>query len=308
MSMMPVFPSIHIPKTMMRVIETRVPGMPPVVALRTLPIRSLLQTACLSTCLISFAVCAQTPSAPNLPDGSRDSYLALGWANESNCQLGGDQRNRLKAYWQFQWSNGAFIRNTTFGWHLSEQAHLEYGPLLEYLPSCDWSVIGRGRQTTRSASNVAVGGFFNYKLNTSWRFSSKFSVVADGEKSKRLNLDVRRFFKPDLHQAVSLGVGYTYYQRAFLQDGSRFDPEFLTGVGGNSDGGYTGIKEYKFSKNGVDDNRQLYLNLNWNWELNPSWMMTSSVSVARNLGDAGVGVQAGQRYTHSVFSGFAYRF
>lgn len=301
--MMPVFLSIQIPKTMMRVLTTRLSGFIPAFQKNS----GLVQLCLFCSGLFSLSVAAQTPSAPNLPDGSRDSYLALGWANEPSCQLGGDNLHRVKAYWQFQWSNGAFVRNTTLGWHLSSQRQFEYGPLLEYLPSCDWSVTGRNRQTTRASSNAAVGGFFNYLIDNDWRFSSKFTLVADAEKSKRLNLELRRYFKPALHHGVSLGAGYSYYQRAFRQDGSRFDPELMAG-GEIGDGEFVEVREYKFSKNGVDDNRQLYLNLNWNWELNPSWMVMSSLSVARNLGNTEIGVQTLPRSSHSVFGGIAYRF
>ncbi len=290
---------------MKRVTETRRQGLAPVnKSLRQFILAGLV----CSTCFGGVAY-AQTPAAPNLPEGSRDSYLALGWANEADCQIGGEARNRLKAHWQFQWSNGAFIRNTSLGWHLSQQAGLEYGPLFEYLPGCDWSVFAKGRQTTRSGSSSALGGFFNYVIADNWRFNSKLLLQTDSQKSKRLNLEIRRYFKPELHQAVSLGLGYSYLQRAYSQDGSRFEPEMMSGGIGVSAGGDFGPqREFKFSQSGLDDNRQVYLNLNWNWELNPSWMMMSTVSVARNLGDTGIGVQQGHRYSHSVFSGIAYRF
>lgn len=290
---------------MKRVTETRLPGLTPVDHL----LRQLLITGLLGSTMFANLTYAQTPAAPNLPDGSRDSYLALGWANEADCQLGGESRNRAKAYWQFQWSNGAFIRNTSLGWHLSEQDGVEYGPLLEYLPACDWSVFEKGRQTTRSRSSSALGGFFNYAVAENWRFNSKLLLQTDSAKSKRLNLEIRRYFKPSLHQALSLGLGYSYQQRAYSQDGSRFEPEMMSGSIGVSAGGEFGAqREYKINNAGLDDNRQIYLNLNWNWELNPSWMMMSSVSVARNLGDTGIGVQQGHRYSHTVFSGIAYRF
>ena len=264
---------------------------------------------------ISFAIllgsaqlaCAQTPPASMLPDGSTDIYVGLGLLSEPSCELGGEQTTHLAPTLQMQWSNGVFLRNSNLGMHLGKSSEFEFGPLLAYQRGCSASAARKLAGYGDIDGSFQGGGFFNVYPLSHLRLSSKLLFgTGAGKNTSYINLEARSSHKLAQHHSLSFSTGLTWSKRYYDSVNSRFDPEMVM----TSSPGMIGDAS-KMNRPAVNTNanvRNVYLGLNWNWEFNSSWLLTSHVTASHQLNIDNDSLWLGKRNYVTVYSGIAYRF
>jgi len=262
---------------------------------------------------------AQTPASSMLPDGSSDMYVGLGVLSEPSCEVGGEQTTRIMPNVQMQWSNGVFLRNTNLGMHLSPSSAYEVGPLLSYQRGCTASAARKLAGYGDVDGSFQVGGFFNFRPLSNLRLGSKLLVgTGAGRKTTYLNMEGRSYFKLASHHGLGLSAGLTWSRRYFDSANSRFDPNLSDGALVNVAGpgnGFTAsgseVLTWKSSRLDINKNanvRNVYLGLNWNWDLSASWIVTSHVTATHQFDINQDSLWLGKRNYVTVYSGLAYRF
>lgn len=249
--------------------------------------------------LMSSSAFAQSPSRNLMPDGSFDSYIGLGVISRPTYE--GSERNKRNAVpvFQIEWSNGLYIAGMSAGWHLSETPQVEYGPLLQLEPGRTPSGLGNSIDTpmyqTSSVmgpefkivqsklnrlegmvdikSTLLAGGFYHYRLTDNLRHTNTLLYGAGNDrKGLRLSSDLSyRFNELPTHHSLSLGLGITVINQAYAQ--SYF--------GVTEQESERSINEEFHPKAGVKD---VHLDLNWNYSLSSSWLITSKLRASQLLG------------------------
>ena len=265
----------------------------------------------------STAASAQTPATNPMPDGSRDMYAGLGVVSRPRYEGADNHKVSALPLLQVQWSNGLFISGMSAGMHLSNRPTVEYGPLLTIHPNRDESGSGQivdgvginvGPVTAMRAQNRLVGmedvstrleggAFFNYYLAPEWRLTSSLLYGAGNNRhGARVDLGLQRLaLQVGAHHRVSVSAGLSFanadYNAAFF------------GVD-EFDSLRSGKPVYR-PGSGLKDG---HLGLRWNWDLTPSWMLTTNLQVKRLAGDARRSPLVERPTNTAVSAAFAYRF
>ncbi len=278
----------------------------------TKPLRMLLGCLLFDCLLPGSSAWAQTPARNLMPDGSRDMYLGLGLISQAAYEGGGPTRQHALGVLQVQTSNGFFVSGNQLGWHLSEQATKEYGPLLvlqegRSASGSRTSVVGPGDGSNIAVPNandgnrladletipgrLLLGGFYHHALasNVRWKNSLLY-----GAGTQRTGLQ----FTPELqytftlpHASIALAAGLVWGNQAYNQ------AYFGVPAG-------LALKAYQADA-GVKD---IHLGVNWNVALNSSWLLTSSLKLTRLQGSAANSPLVQRRNATTLYSALAYRF
>lgn len=283
-----------------------------------IPLFIFLKIALFSVCTVH----AQTPSNNLMPDGSHDMYMGLG-VIERPIYEGADKTKRTALpVLQIQWSNGIFIGGMNLGLHLSEQPHIEYGPIITLAPGRNESGISNSidavngikasiiEQTEKTyteknkllgldvlQTRLLIGGFFNKKITDQLQ-STNILTYGAGNKHNgtRLISDLRFHFKDvDPHHSVSMSMGATFANQAYNQT-------------------YFGVSELEASRtnrnaflssSGIKD---IHADLHWNWAFNSSYLLTSKININYLMGSTKNSPLVERRSNISISTALAYRF
>jgi len=270
--------------------------------------------------VLSSSAAAQTPATNPMPDGSRDMYVGLGLASAARYEGAEHSERKALPVLQVQWSNGAFVSGMSAGIHLSRDPQVEYGPLVELQPRRDESGMGGGIDGIEARYSIVAltladleqnrltgmapvstrllgGGFVNYYLTPDWRLTGSLLGGAGNERDGvRLDLGLQRLaLRIGAHHRVSVAAGLSFvnagYNMAFF------------GVG-RDDSLRSGNPVYR-PGGGLKDG---HLGLRWNWDLAPSWMLTSQLQAKRLAGDARHSPLVERPTSVTVSAAIAYRF
>ncbi|MES2104697.1 MAG: MipA/OmpV family protein [Pseudomonadota bacterium] len=248
------------------------------------------------------AAFAQTPAANMMPDGSRDMYAGLGVGSAPLCDGSDERKTRLVPNIQVQWSNGIFLKNASLGMHLSDRPGIEYGPILEYERGCDASPSRKLEGARDIDASLGVGVFFNYYPVNNLRLSSRLLVGTESERRRvLLSLDAKKYMQIAPHHGVAVSFGLSWANQAYAQTRLEFEPlraYFANAPAAVQKTGYS-------THSGVKD---VHAGVNWNWELNPSWLVTSQASIYRLTGSVADNPLNNRRSYMTVYTGLAYRF
>jgi len=274
----------------------------------------------LALAVLSSSAAAQTPATNPMPDGSRDMYVGLGLASTARYEGAEHSERKALPVLQVQWSNGAFVSGMSAGIHLSRDPQVEYGPLVELQPRRDESGMGGGIDGIEARYSIVAltladlehnrltgmapvstrllgGGFVNYYLTPDWRLTGSLLGGAGNERDGvRLDLGLQRLaLRIGAHHRVSVAAGLSFvnagYNMAFF------------GVG-RDDSLRSGNPVYR-PGGGLKDG---HLGLRWNWDLAPSWMLTSQLQAKRLAGDARHSPLVERPTSVTVSAAIAYRF
>lgn len=274
----------------------------------------------LALAVLSSSAAAQTPATNPMPDGSRDMYVGLGLASAARYEGAEHSERKALPVLQVQWSNGAFVSGMSAGIHLSRDPQVEYGPLVELQPRRDESGMGGGIDGIEARYSIVAltladlehnrltgmapvstrllgGGFVNYYLTPDWRLTGSLLGGAGNERDGvRLALGLQRLaLRIGAHHRVSVAAGLSFvnagYNMAFF------------GVG-RDDSLRSGNPVYR-PGGGLKDG---HLGLRWNWDLAPSWMLTSQLQAKRLAGDARHSPLVERPTSVTVSAAIAYRF
>ena len=264
---------------------------------------------------------AQTPANNLMPDGSRDLYVGLGAIAQPRFEGAQDSHVSAMPVLQMQWSNGIFLAGMSAGMHLSERPSHEFGPLLSIegrrsvsgnssglaCPRCNINP-GIAGTTSKNGMNkldgmndinprVLLGGFYHQQLGSKWRWNNSLLAGAgNSQQGIRWNSELR-YAVTDFasHHHVTLSIGANLVNQAYNQ-------------------AYFGVTraESLSSPNimytpsgGVKD---VHAQLQWNWALSSSWLITSALDVSRLNGSAAASPLVEQVRNVSLSSALAYRF
>ncbi|MEW6023546.1 MAG: MipA/OmpV family protein [Pseudomonadota bacterium] len=274
----------------------------------------------LALAVLTSSAAAQTPATNPMPDGSRDMYVGLGLASAARYEGAKHSERKLLPVLQVQWSNGVFVSGMSAGMHLSHNPQFEYGPLVELQPRRDESgkgggidgiearyslvaltvaALGENRLSgmTPVSTRLLGGGFLNYYLTPDWRLTGSLLYGAGNERDgARLDLGLQRLaMQVGAHHRISAGAGLSFvnanYNTAFFGvdriDSLRSGNPVYRPGGGLKDG-HVGVR--------------------WNWDLSPSWMLTSNLQVQRLAGDARRSPLVERPTNVTVSAALAYRF
>lgn len=273
--------------------------------------------------LIAIPCMAQNPSRNLMPDGSFDSYVGLGVISRPVYEGSGNNKRAVLPLLQMEWSNGIYIAGMSVGWHLSDNPTYEYGPLLQLEPgrtpaglanSIDTpayqtaSVIGPDLKLGSRATNrlngmtdinrrLLAGGFFNYRLNDQWRLTNAVVYGAGNDKrGMRLTSDIN--YRPSMlprHHSLSFNLGVNYVNNAYAND-------------------YFGVSEIEAGRSINDEFharagiKDMHLEVNWNYSLSSSWLITSKLRASQLLGNVKESPLVEKKNGLSVSTALAYRF
>ncbi|HYD78954.1 MAG TPA: MipA/OmpV family protein [Paucimonas sp.] len=260
---------------------------------------------------------AQTPSAPMMPDGSKDMYVGLGVASLPRYKGADERRTNIIGLVQMQWSNGVFVSGLNLGMHLSPTPGLEYGPLLSIEPGRNVSAGGRltdigeinqaisseiGRNSSIQPHDIRatpqIGGFANYYLTPELRLIGSLLYGAGEERDGLLfSGGVQKSFAQVIpHHNLSLTAGVTWANRHYLREFFGLRPERLP----------AGSRfAYEPASSGI---RDVQLTFNWNWELSNAWLLSTQLTASRLMGQAADSPLAERRNNLGFRTGLAYRF
>jgi outer membrane protein len=279
-------------------------------------------SALLLTCLSSMSIAnAQTPANNLMPDGSRDLYVGLGVASHSRYEGGDDTRLSVLPVLQMQWSNGVFIAGMSAGLHMSGQPSQEFGPLLSIeggrsvsgnssglaCPRCDVNPGINGSLTNINVNKldgmedinprVLLGGFYNQQLSSKWRLTNNLlGGAGNNRQGVRWNSDLRYAvteFAPYHHLTLSIGLSLVNqaYNQAYF--------------GVSRAESLRSLNRRYTPSGGVKD---VHAQLQWNWALSSTWLLTSSLNLTRLNGSAANSPLVERANSVSVSSALAYRF
>jgi len=270
--------------------------------------------------VLSSSAAAQTPATNPMPDGSRDMYVGLGLASAARYEGAEHSERKLLPVLQVQWSNGVFISGMSAGMHLSHDPRFEYGPLLELQPRRDESGNSGGIDGIEARASIVAlplaafsqnrlsgvapvstrllgGGFLNYYLAPDWRLTGSLLYGAGNDRDgARLDLGLQRLaMQVGAHHRISVAAGLSFvnagYNKAFF--GVDRNDSLLSGNPVYRPGG--GLKDG-------------HLGVRWNWDLAPSWMLTSNLRVRRLADDARRSPLVERPTNVTVSAAIAYRF
>lgn len=270
--------------------------------------------------VLSSSAAAQTPATNPMPDGSRDMYVGLGLGSAARYEGAEHSERKLLPVLQVQWSNGVFVSGMSAGMHLSQDPRFEYGPLLELQPRRDESGNSGGIDGIEARASIVAlplaalsqnrlsgvapvstrllgGGFLNYYLAPDWRLTGSLLYGAGNDRDgARLDLGLQRLaMQAGAHHRISVAAGLSFvnagYNKAFF--GVDRNDSLLSGNPVYRPGG--GLKDG-------------HLGLRWNWDLAPSWMLTSNLQVRRLAGDARRSPLVERPTNVTVSAAIAYRF
>ncbi|PWF54552.1 MipA/OmpV family protein [Massilia glaciei] len=277
----------------------------------------------------SGALCAQTPTANPMPDGSRDMYLGLGALSEPVYEGSRDRRAASLPVLQFAWSNGVFVSGTSAGIHVSSDPTIEYGPLVAFArgrtdkgltgtaggvgPSAglvkpgDFELANTQRMPMKGEtrltgmdeleSRLQAGFFLNYYLGQRLRLTSSFLGGAGAKRNgAQLDLGIQHIATEIApHHSLSLSAGLTLANRQY-------------------NAAYFGVTEHEAERSfnrvylpqgGLKD---VYLGARWNWTFNAEWLLTSGFKLTRLQGDARNSPLVERPNNATVSTALAYRF
>lgn len=216
-----------------------------------------------------------------------------------------------------------YLAGMSAGWHLSDTPRVEFGPLLQLEPgrtpsglanSIDTpayqtsSIIGPELKGMARVVNrldgmadiktrLLAGGFYHYRLNDKLRQTNTLLYGAGNDKKGlKLSSDLSyRFNDLPSHHSLTLGAGITIVNQAYAQ--SYFGVSEIEA--GRS------INEEYLAKSGVKD---LHLDLNWNYSLSASWLLTSKLRAVQLIGNAKDSPLTEKKTGISISTALAYRF
>lgn len=219
------------------------------------------------SCLILTAAIACPALAQSdttfMPEGSRDVYLSATAALVQRAEGSSKMRPIVLPSASVQWSNGIFLEPGTLGMQLSGDGNLRYGPLLDYGVKNQRS----DDPVQKTRLDLQAGAFAEYKLLYNLRLGSRLLYGgSDDNRGVQLNLGTSFSMPITQHQGVSLSVGATLVDRAYMQ--SYFGvtaqqarlghhPEFQAGAG----------------------LKNTYLTVGWNVELTHKYSLSSGINV-----------------------------
>lgn len=278
------------------------------------------------------ALAAQVLPSKLMPDGSRDAYVGLGLSVRSVYEGASDMRTQATPALQMEWSNGVFLAGTSLGWHWSEQPQLEYGPLITWQPARTEAGVGSVLSPVESSSTVGIattppgmvipgsvpplpagrtrlsgmdtlpahlerGGFVNLYLSPRWRVTTTlFNGGGGRDAAWRASADLQQVLRPLSPQhAISVGVGLTWANAAYHQ-------------------AHFGVTEQEARRSynapyaPGDGTKDLHLDGQWRWALQPSWLLVSSVRWTHLLGPAAASPLVERAQHVALSSVLAYRF
>ena len=237
-------------------------------------------------------VCAED-SMSMMPDGSRDMYVGIAVVTGNAAAVGEKRPVLLRPLLQAEWSNGIFVSSGGIaGWHLSQTAGVEYGPLLASTNSREPRDDRRLRGSHAIRGSLDAGGFFNYYLGEDARLRA--SILYDtSAHGFRGDVGVQRSWTGLApHHTLSLSAGVSLASDPVMRE--RYEVRRDAG----------GVRDYTPSGGVASVNA----GANWNWSLNSRWLLSSAVTVTR-LGSEPAASPIVERRTFTVLStGLAYRF
>jgi outer membrane scaffolding protein for murein synthesis (MipA/OmpV family) len=270
----------------------------------------------LATGMVGMAA-AQTPATNPMPDGSRDMYIGLGAGVVPDYEGSRDRKIAAVPVLQVQWSNGVFVSGMNAGMHLSERPGLEYGPLVNLHLGRDRSGTSAGAIGTASDlptltpdkrervldfmdpidPRLEVGGFVNYYITPRLRLTNNVLYGAGNDRDGARWVAKLQSVSADLAQRhrVSFTAGFTFANRAYNQ--TYFGISFAEAARGQTRMYAPGA--------GIKD---VHASVRWNWNLSPSWLLTSTVNVTQLRGDAAKSPLAERKTNAAVITALAYRF
>jgi outer membrane protein len=270
----------------------------------------------------SAASYAQTPAQNLMPDGSYDMYLGMGLVLRPIYEGAEKHKKAALPVMQVQWSNGAFLSGMSVGWHLSDQPQQDFGPLVALEPSRSPSglsnsidppryfqsdVVGPAYGAAKTSNKLVgldniqakllYGGFYHFSFGQNLRQTNVILFGAGNDKNGlRVSSDLRYSF-PDLpaHHRLTVGIGVNAVNQAYAQ--SYF---------GVSDAEANRSLNRSFRpKAGIKD---VHLEVNWNWNLSSSWLITSRMQLGQLVGSASDSPLVERRTNVTASSALAYRF
>lgn len=284
---------------------------------------------------------AQTPAQNLMPDGSRDLYMGLGVVVRPNYEGSNKHKVRALPVLQMQWSNGAFIAGMNAGWHLSDQPHRDFGPLIsiepgrtssgsgniidnpniqtsdgEFVPESDVKKNTAGKLSTVK-TRLTAGAFYNMQLSPQLRLHNQFLYGSGNDRNGlRLNSDLR-FKLPELfsHQAITIGLGVQAVNHAYARN------YFGANSVGNNLQSISLFDDIAFAKSTARDAspavptyrpragiKDVHVDIFWNVNLSSSWLITTKLNTTYLLNSAAKSPVVQQRKNISVSTALAYRF
>lgn len=266
---------------------------------------------------------AQSPSRNLMPDGSFDSYFGVGVISRPVYEGAEKTKRNVFPAFQIEFSNGIYLAGMGAGWHLSESPNIEFGPLLQIEPGRTPSGVGNSIDTpvyhtasvmgpelkivqrqvnrlegmTDIKTRLLAGAFYHYRLNENLRITNNLLYGAGNDKKGlRLTSDLNyRFTDLPRHHSLALGIGFNLVNQAYAS--SYFGvSEFEAGQS---------INEEFHPKSGLKD---IHLDLNWNYSLSASWLITSKLRATHLVGSAVDSPLVEQKKSVTVSTALAYRF
>lgn len=268
------------------------------------------------------AASAQTPTTNPMPDGSRDMYIGLGAVSMPRYAGADERKVSALPLLQVQWSNGLFISGMNAGMHLSNRPTVEYGPLLSVHASRNESGTGASVGEVRVASllipspepsrrstdnplagmgdigaRLQAGGFVNYYIAPQWRLTSSAIYGAGLDRNgAQLLLGVQRLAAQVApHHTLSLSANLTLANRAYQQAYFGVTPMQAWRSGNTVYTPRAGLKDIR-------------IGALWNWELSPSWMLSTNLQATYLTGDARRSPLVERPTNLTVSTALAYRF
>ncbi len=271
---------------------------------------------------------AQTPATNPMPDGSRDMYVGLGVASSAQYPGSRERKTRALPLLQVQWSNGLFVSGMSAGMHLSQFERVEFGPLLavhggrdqngtdagiggveepinELVPPEEEDISsvrllesGTGLAGMNKIKARVQGGIFvNVYLTRRLRLANSMLYGSGNKRDGMVWSPALQFVATGIESRhrLSVAAGATVVNRHYN----------ATYFGISDDEANAGVREAYAPGGGVKD---VYIGAGWNWNLSPSWMLTSSVRAAQLKGDASRSPLVERKTNVTVSTGLAYRF
>lgn len=278
------------------------------------------------------AVAAQVPATNPMPDGSRDTYVGLGFVAAPDYLGAGERKLALLPLIQLEASNGVFISGLSGGMHLSATPGWEFGPLF---------ALDRGRNG--SGDRHGAGGIGEPVQGYGVRPGETTLIAADSRAARMAPNGLEGI--PDIKPRLLGGA----FANAYLTPEVRLTATVLYGAGNDHDGlaatlgiqhlateiaphhkvtlsagvtivnrshnqAYFGVTAAQADASGYlpyaarGGIRDAYVGAGWNWALSPSWVVSSSTRLSVLKGEARHSPLVKRSAGFTVSTGLAYRF
>ncbi len=226
-------------------------------------------TYALALALVNTHAAAQS-SSTLMPEGSTD--IAVGVLLGSAPKAEGNARRNtflVPNFW-VQWSNGIFLEGLNLGMYLSDDPHLQYGPLLSLsLGSTRADMTGE-----RAKKRFVPGAFMRYQPLYNLTLESTFEYGSAPDGAGFL-LDTRLVYGMNIasHHSVSLAASLTLGSSAYMQSAFGVTPQQAAQSGLTPFDAAGGIKSVSAGAR-------------WRWQVSRKYTLGTGISFTRLHGSA----------------------